>query len=159
MIRAFQISARGMEMQATRQDVIANNLANANTAGFKADAVSFKAFRSVFTQALGELRVFTRALGELRGGGGIDEVLPRFEQGAVTRTGNPLDVALVGDGFLAVQTPDGERYTRNGSFTIDANGQLSTSEGNPVMGESGPIVISGTEVDISYRRNEFPNGS
>jgi flagellar basal-body rod protein FlgF len=64
-----------------------------------------------------------------------------MSQGAVERTGNPLDVAVDGTGFLVVQTPRGDRYTRNGSMQISQTGQLVTSEGYPVLGDGGPITL------------------
>ena len=65
------------------------------------------------------------------------------------RTGNPLDVAIDGKGFLAVQTPRGERYTRNGALQVNNQGQLVTSEGFQVMGEAGPIVMQPNDRDIT----------
>jgi flagellar basal body rod protein FlgG len=72
-----------------------------------------------------------------------------MSQGTMERTGNPLDVAIVGKGFLAVQTPRGERYTRNGGFQVNNVGQLVTSEGYQVLGESGPIVMQPKDRDIA----------
>ena len=71
--------------------------------------------------------------------------------GAIEQTGNPLDVAIKGDGFFAVQTPAGERYTRNGAFEINAQGQLVTSDGHPVLGESGPITFGPEEGGVEHR--------
>jgi flagellar basal-body rod protein FlgF len=67
--------------------------------------------------------------------------------GAIERTGNPLDAAINGDGFFVVQAQAGERFTRNGAFTVDAQGQLVTSDGHVVMGDNGPIVFSPQEMD------------
>src|SRR5207244_7115257 len=72
-----------------------------------------------------------------------------FTQGAVQPTGNPLDVAVSGNAFLTVQTPRGERYTRNGALQINSQGQLVTSEGLQVVGQSGPIVFQPTDREIS----------
>ncbi len=72
-----------------------------------------------------------------------------FAQGATEQTKNPLDVAIDGGGFLVVQTPAGERYTRDGGLQINNQGQLVTAAGNPVLGTSGPIVFQPTDHDIT----------
>ena len=72
-----------------------------------------------------------------------------FSPGPIQQTGNPLDVAIDGDAFLVVQTPRGERYTRNGALQINANGELVTSEGDRVQGDGGPIQFQTTDRDIS----------
>ena len=79
-----------------------------------------------------------------------------FSQGPVQQTGNPLDVAIDGNAFLVVQTPRGERYTRNGALQINAHGQLVTTDGIAVLGDSGPIVFQATDRDIviSHRRHD-----
>ncbi len=68
--------------------------------------------------------------------------------GAIERTGNPLDVAIDGNAYLVVQTPRGQRYTRNGAFQINGAGQLVTSNGDQVLGTSGPITFQSTDHDI-----------
>jgi flagellar basal-body rod protein FlgF len=72
-----------------------------------------------------------------------------FRAGPIQRTGNPLDVTIDGDAFLVVQTPRGERYTRNGALQINATGELVTGEGHQVLGQSGPIQFQNTDRDIS----------
>src|SRR5262249_14205689 len=85
----------------------------------------------------------SRALGVTTGG------MLDFSTGALRQTGRSLDVALTGDGFFVVQTPRGERYTRDGSFTLDAAGQLVTAHGDLVIGDGGPITIRPGEVSVS----------
>jgi flagellar hook-basal body protein len=125
-------------------DVVANNIANINTNGFKTDGAVFEEFigkvaRSDDVPARDRQVSFVRDRATW-----ID-----MSQGSIERTGNPLDVAVVGKGFMAVQTPAGERYTRNGALQINNIGQLVTSEGFQVLGESGPIVLQPTDRDIS----------
>jgi flagellar basal-body rod protein FlgF len=125
-------------------DVIANNVANMNTTGFKSDD-------SLFAEYLMPVARDNLFKG---GDGRVSYVQDRatfrnFGQGALEQTGNPLDVAINGPGFLAVQTPRGQRYTRNGSLQMSATGQLVTSEGNPVLGTSGPIVLQNGDRDIN----------
>lgn len=122
-------------------DVVANNIANLNTTGFKADGLLFEEYLSSAARSGGNGgRVsFVRDSGTWH----------NFSSGQVERTGNPLDVAVDGDGFLVVQTPRGERYTRNGALQINSTGQLVTSDGNPVIGESGPITFQPTDHQVS----------
>ena len=70
-------------------------------------------------------------------------------QGAVEGTGNPFHLALEGDGFFVIQTARGERYTRNGGFTLKSDGTLITPQGEPVLGESGPLLISGNKIEVA----------
>ncbi|MCC7123196.1 MAG: flagellar basal-body rod protein FlgF [Gammaproteobacteria bacterium] len=141
-----------LAMTAARQTMngqaqAANNLANANTTGFKAD---FDAYRAMPLFGDGHpARVFAMAERP-----GVD-----FSTGTIEVTGNDLDVALTGEGFIAVQAPDGsEAYTRAGEFKIDAAGQLLTMDGLPVLGNGGPIalppsqaVVIGTDGTLSTR--------
>jgi flagellar basal-body rod protein FlgF len=75
-----------------------------------------------------------------------------LSQGPMQQTGSPLDVAVDGNAFFVVQTPRGERYTRNGAFQINANGQLVTSEGHQVLGDGGPILFQSQDKDINISR-------
>lgn len=126
-------------------DVVANNIANIDTTGYKADG-------SLFEEFLGS------AARSSQNDGRVSFVLDRgvwhdMNQGPMQRTANPLDVAIDGDGFLVVQTPQGERYTRNGSLQINATGQLVTNDGNPVLGDAGPITFQRTDRQISISRD------
>jgi flagellar basal-body rod protein FlgF len=125
-------------------DVVANNVANVNTNGFKADQQLFeeflnsKAHEDNFTSS--DRRVsYVQDRGTYRD----------FSQGPLQSTGNPLDVAVTGDGFFAVQTAGGERYTRDGNFHINNIGQLVTPAGDAVLGTGGPIVFQPTDHDIT----------
>ncbi len=139
MERGILISASGMESMLARQDIIANNLANASTSGYKSDVASLKSFPSVFA----------RTFGELRGGVKVDSIGQNFGQGPLVETGNRLDVALQGEGFFVVETPNGQKYTRNGALFLDAAGQLVTANGFPIAGDGGPIVVNGSEITIN----------
>lgn len=125
-------------------DVVANNIANLNTTGFKTDG-------AVFEEYIGP----TARAGDMTGPDSrISFVRDRatwidMRQGSIERTGNPLDVAIDGSGFLAVQTPNGERYTRNGALQINAAGELVTSQGYQILGESGPITLQPKDRDVT----------
>ncbi len=121
-------------------DVIANNMANVNTNGFKARQARFREHLMPMASADAFHKADRRLSYVVDAGTPID-----ITAGAIERTGNPLDAAIKGDSFFAVQTPAGERYTRNGAFEINAQGQLVTSDGHVVLGETGPIAFSPQE--------------
>ena len=125
-------------------DVVANNIANINTTGFKADNVVFQEFLMPGAQA-------NQFAGNDRRVSFVQDRATWLDlsQGPVEHTGNPLDVAISGNAFLTVQTPRGERYTRNGALQVNAQGQLVTSEGLAVIGQNGPIVFQPNDRDIS----------
>jgi flagellar basal-body rod protein FlgF len=137
----------GLSRQLTlerQMDVVANNVANVNTTGFKAD-------RSLFEEYLMPVAHEDNFVGRDRRLSYVQDraTFHDFSQGAAEHTKNPLDVAIDGGGFLVVQTPAGERYTRDGGLQINNQGQLVTAAGNPVLGTSGPIVFQPTDKDIS----------
>lgn len=153
----------GMRARLRTLEVIANNVANASTTGYKADGLHYQ---SVEAAALEQARRAAAeaktaqfddtpfgqsdaALSSLRALGVTTGSLFDFSNGTARQTGRSLDVALEGDGFLVVQTPRGERYTRDGSLTLDANGQLVNARGDLIVGEGGPITIRPGEVSIS----------
>jgi flagellar basal-body rod protein FlgF len=129
---------------ARKLEVVANNLANIDTTGFKGDNLIFEQFLTPEASA-GAFPVGSRQ---------IEYVLDRstwrnLGQGAIRRTGGPLDVAIDGDAYLVVQTAGGQRYTRNGALQISANGTLVTSAGDPVLGTGGPIQFQNSDNEIS----------
>jgi flagellar basal-body rod protein FlgF len=144
MENALLVGLSRQMVLARELDVVANNIANTNTTGFKADNSMFEQYLMPVAR---ENRFNTpdRQLAFVNDRG----TWHNFQPGAIQQTGSPLDVAIKGDGFLTVQTPDGERYTRNGALQIDAQGQLVTSDGSPVLGDNGPIVFQATDHDIS----------
>jgi flagellar basal-body rod protein FlgF len=134
----------GLSRQAALQrslDVVAQNVANMNTTGFKAEQVRFREVLTTTdpTAKIGRQINFV-----------IDQGLVRdLKEGGLARTGNTYDVAIAGDGYFAIQTPDGPRYTRNGNFTVDTNGRLVTSEGRPVLNTNDqPITIPATAGEV-----------
>ncbi len=131
-------------------DVVANNIANVNTAGYKADQSLFEEYLNTGAHEdnfVGRDRrvCYVQDRGTFRD----------FSQGSFEQTKNPLDIAIDGNGLLVVQTPGGERYTRDGGLQINNTGQLVTASGDPVLGTSGPIVFQPTDHDI----NVSPDGT
>ena len=127
-----------------QMDVIANNVANVNTNGFKADRSLFEEFLNSGAHE-DNFQNSDRRVSYVQDRGTFKDL----SQGPSEQTKNPLDVAIDGGGFLVVQTPAGERYTRDGGLTINNQGQLVTTAGNPVLGNSGPIVFQPTDHDVS----------
>ncbi|WP_310535486.1 flagellar basal body rod protein FlgF [Novosphingobium sp.] len=139
MDRLIHTAFTGLSSSMNRQRVIASNMANSQTIGFRADMI---AMTPVTLDGPG-LEVRTMSDTEVRGA--------NMKAGSVTQTGRPLDLAMEGDVMLTVQARDGtEAYTRRGDLAIAASGLLVNGEGAPVVGESGPITVpSGSKVIIS----------
>jgi flagellar basal-body rod protein FlgF len=131
-----------------QMDVVANNMANINTTGFKASDLMFEDFLMPVARdndfvGLDRQVYFTQDWSTVHD----------MSAGSIEQTGNPLDVALMGNGFLTVSTPAGQRYTRAGALAIDASGILVDLNGNPVLGTSGPIKFDDTDTDITISRD------
>ena len=137
----------GLSRQMTlerQMDVVANNVANINTNGFKADRSLFEEFLKSGAHEDNFARA-DRRVSFVQDRGTFHDLAA----GPTEQTRNPLDVSIDGGGFLVVQTPAGERYTRDGSLQINNQGQLVTAAGNPVLGTSGPIVFQPTDKQIN----------
>lgn len=149
MLRGIYTGASGMTAQQARMDRVANNLANVDKTAFKKDETIFKSFpdmiiRRINDDGVGIVPVGSYDtmpfVGKLTTGVEVNEVFTKFDQGSLQRTENSFDLALEGRGFFTVMTERGERYSRNGSFTINQEGLLVNHNGYPVMGENGPIT-------------------
>jgi flagellar basal-body rod protein FlgF len=147
----------GSLAQERRLDVLANNLANMSTAGFKADVPLFEVIPSPAASSvpgafpLQSLNPSSRASFVQEAYVTPVGLKADLSPGEMRSTGNPLDLAINGKGWFSIQTPWGTRYTRNGSFTLDSQGQLVTHDGWPVMGNNGPITVQGNNVRIDPR--------
>ena len=124
-------------------DVIANNVANINTAGFKRQSLEM----DEYVMPTAAANTFPR---RDRTHSFVEDwaTTTDYESGSIEVTGNPLDVAIKGDAFFVVNTPEGERFTRAGNFQLDNDGRLVTADGKPVMSEAGEVVFGPTETDI-----------
>jgi len=147
MDRVLYVVANGGKQLMHAQALNSHNLANANTVGFQQDLANYR------TQLVVGPGLNTRAFATAEGIG------VTFDKGTIQTTGRPLDVAVNGDGWIAVQGPDGqEAYTRAGNLHVNINGQLMTGADHPVLGESGPIIVPeyehldiGTDGTVSIR--------
>ena len=137
MLRAFSTAATGMTAQQTMVDVIANNLANVNTAGFKRSQVNFQNLLYIKMEEPGtEVASGINSPSGIEVGSGVRvaSTIKVFSAGGLENTANPLDIAISGDGFLQVTMPNGDlRYTRDGSLMTNANGELVTSSGYAIV--------------------------
>ncbi len=143
----------GLSRQMTlerQMDVIANNVANANTNGFKADHSLFEEYLNSNAREDNFIGA-DRRVSYVQDRGTFRDVGP----GPMEMTKNPLDLAITGDAYFAVQVNGGERYTRDGKFSLNSTGQLVTSDGNLVLGNAGPITFQPTDHDI----NVAPDGT
>jgi flagellar basal-body rod protein FlgF len=168
MIRGIYNSASGMIAQQARIDVISNNLANVDKTAFKRDLTIFKAFPDMLIRRINENGLgITPAgsydtmpyVGKLGTGVEVNEVFTQFTQGSLQRTENNFDLALEGRGFFTVQAERGERYTRNGSFTINQEGILVNHLGYPVLGENGIIRVQKNNFMINERGEIIVNAA
>lgn len=144
MIRGLYTAASGMLASMRRMEFVTNNLANSQTTGFKQDRSALSTFDEMMILQDGSVTPPGQhgELGELGMAAVAEEPMIDFTQGSLQDTGRSLDMALEGPGFFTVQTPDGLRYTRDGGFTRDATGRLTTGEGHLVLGVDGnPIQV------------------
>jgi flagellar basal-body rod protein FlgF len=125
-------------------DVVANNVANMNTTGFKADNSMFEEYLMPVARE-NRFRPADRQVDFVNDRG----TWRNTSAGSIQHTGNPLDVAINGDGYITVQTAGGQRYTRSGSLQINGQGQLVTIDGSQVVGDSGPIVFQTTDHNVA----------
>jgi len=161
----YYTACSALKTQTNALEIAANNIANASTAGYRGQIASFQ---SLLVQNGGpQMGGWERLVNQhsVLNGERLD-----LGQGNLESTANPMDFAIEGAGFFAVQTKAGTMYTRNGSFQVSARGQLVTAAGDPVLGASGPITLPSGEVSISQdgtvsvggavagklRINEFP---
>jgi flagellar basal-body rod protein FlgF len=150
MVRGLYTGASAMIAQMQYIDVLSNNLANVDTPSFKRDSTIMKSFPEMLMRRINDdgVRVIPSGsydlmpvIGKMGTGVEVNEVYTRFLQGSMKKTDNDFDLSLEGEGFFVVQTEEGERYTRNGSFLVDPEGWLVTKDGYRVLGENGPIQL------------------
>ena len=136
MDRMLYVAMTGAQQTLQGQGLISHNLANVNTVGFRKDLADFRSMQAFSDDPALPSRVYSMTERP-----GID-----LTEGKVMTTGRDLDIAIKGEGWIAMQMPDGsEAYTRNGELQLDADGQLTTANGHPVLGNGGPIAIPPAE--------------
>ena len=158
MIRGLYASGWSMMANGRKMDVIANNISNVNTNGFKKDSVVFESFPELLAKRVNDYRSVANPsglIGTMEISSDVGEVFTYYRQGQLTKTGNRLDFAIydTGNSFFTVgiAEPDGtmrELYTRDGAFTINSRGLLVTKDGYPVIGQNGPIRLQDGEFTV-----------
>jgi len=144
MDSGYYAACAGFAAQTQALELVANNLANLGTAGYRGQEATFRSLLAgAGTVAWNPLNAAVNDFGVL-GGSRIDRA-----SGSLAATGNPLDLAVAGNGFFVVQSAQGAVYTRNGSFHATPTGQLVTGQGDAVLGEQGPITLPPGTVAVS----------
>ncbi len=144
-----QLIALSRQIALKRQmSVVANNVANVNTTGFKAEALLYEEYVMPVAK-YGNYSKINQQLSYTQDWATVAD----FTAGAIATTGNELDIALQGDGFLTVQTPDGERWTRAGALQLDNTGTLVNASGYPILSEGGQIRFGANETDIRFNED------
>ena len=156
MLRGLYTGWTGMVNEQKRLDVISNNLANADTLGYKQESVSSQSFDKLLTIKIrdGSQAYHNQAIGTMSLGVKVGEVYTDYSQGSLRGTDSPLDLALSGSGFFTITTTNAKgetvtRYTRDGSFQMTKDGYLVDSQGNRVQGTGGDIQIDPNAKDIT----------
>ncbi len=159
MSGAIYMSAAGAMAYEKRMQVISNNLANINTSGFKKDKGHFQIIDSP-DSVKEDLEKNAISKEEKQPPLWLQfETNTDFSAGVLKHTGNPLDLALEGDGFFCIKTEQGTQYTRNGNFSLDQDGLIVTMDGLSVLGEGGPINIDGNTFVVDAKGNVSVDGN
>jgi flagellar basal-body rod protein FlgG len=151
-MEGLYIAASGGTKQLKKLDILSNNIANINTQGFKKDMLIYEEKTTPFRQnslngydanTFNPFQGSDSAVSYVQ----VTQSMTNYEQGSLIKTDNPLDVAIEGQGFFVVNTPNGDRYTRNGNFHLDGSGQLVDQKGNSIItkGEEPILIPFGTK--------------
>ncbi|MBU3180624.1 flagellar hook-basal body complex protein [Clostridium psychrophilum] len=171
MIRALYTAVTGMITGEAKQSTVTNNIANANTTGFKSDDLALKSFKDVLIQNYDNVvngKNTKNTIGSLSQGSKIDDVNTDFSQGVLSTTDKATDFALSGKGFFTVRRDNGittkDYYTRSGNFQVDGTGYLVNDSGDKVLGKDnttnaiGPINVSDGKLQVDNSGNISVNG-
>lgn len=161
MLRSLYLAATGMMVQRKKMDVLTNNIANVETTGYKKDRLLSRSFRDMMIERTGDPYIVSilTEIGPQNTGIHVDEIYTDFANGSMEETGRLSDLALQGSGYFVVSTAAGERYTRDGSFTVSTDGYLVTADGNPVMGTNGRIKVGTGKFTVDAQGNVTVNGA
>jgi len=161
VLKGLYASAMGMAVLQARQEVSANNLANIVTAGYKKDQIIARSFPDMLVYRLNDPvadRDKPPYVGKISLGVRLDEAVTDYGPGKYEQTGDQCQLAIKGEGYFVVNTPAGERYTRCGEFNLTPEGVLTTTDGYPVMGQNGEIVITGGQFAVSGQGDVLCDG-
>lgn len=159
MLRSLYTSATGMLTQRKKMDVITNNISNIETAGYKKDKLVSRSFADMMLVRINDPAMGNiTEIGSINTGVHVDEVITSFGEGAYEETGSTCDLALASQGFFAISTANGERYTRDGSFSVNTEGYLVTPSGDYVMGQNGQLQVKTDEFSVDSQGNITADG-
>lgn len=158
MIGPIYATATGAILLQMKLEAVTNDLANASTVGFKKSTVLFHDPIPKDPAGPAGQEAVVQTKGGIPVSGFSIHNLNDLSPGTFKETGNPLDFAIEGDGFFCVETPGGVRYTRDGSFMVNQNGELVTKQGYPVQGTAGKIAIQGSEIHVNPSGAFFVDG-
>lgn len=159
MNQAMHEIVSGFLVQEIRLEVLANNMSNINTSGFKGDSVFFQVSDLSESKKNNPQEDSISGMSRNSFPGLPFGTFTNFSEGQLKSTGNPLDLALDGNGFFCVETPEGLQYTRKGNFTLNEEGVLVSQEGLPVLGEAGEITIDSPNFNIDDQGNIEVDGN
>ena len=159
MLRGIYTAAGGMLSQQLSINTITNNMANGETVGYKKDNAVMSPFQQHLTHYLDSSQPFgSTVIGDMPYGVEVVETNISFQQGAIEPTGNKHDLAIDGDGFFMVETPEGVRLTRNGAFKVNSENNLVTAQGYRVLGQGGYIEVGGQDFSVLEDGRIFQDG-
>ncbi len=148
MVRGLYTAYTGMSNEQKRLDIIANNLANSATIGYKEESVTSQSFDELLTLKVKDVSEMynDRPIGHMSLGVKLGEVYTDYGQGSLRQSANTYDLALEGKGFFTLEVTDkagnvSTQYTRNGSFTMTKDGQIVDADGNHLMGSAGEVIV------------------
>jgi flagellar basal-body rod protein FlgG len=148
MLRGFYAAGTGILGQSRAIDIAANNMANAETAGYKKDGVAMQSFGD-YLVSLSSTAEGSASIGRISHGAVAGTVYTAYDQGALEQTGQSGDLAILGEGFFTVRLPDDTTaMTRNGHFLVNADGYLTDTAGNLLLGQNGPIQTEGADFTV-----------
>lgn len=156
IIRGLETAAKGMQALIEQNDSTANNVANVNTVGYKKQNLVFQNIYDANIIQKNSIIDEAKSIGELSIGSQVQKLTHDFSQGVLDRTGNTFDFAIEGDGFFKIQSNDGEiSYTRNGSFTLNNNGNLVTKDGEYVLDDKSKRIKINTDDVVMRSLNDI----
>ncbi|HWP98349.1 MAG TPA: flagellar basal-body rod protein FlgF [Syntrophomonadaceae bacterium] len=166
MIKGIYTAASGMMLGQTRQDTLANNLANVSTCGYKKDRVASSSFPGMLLNRIenrgsnpNSMSSTVNPIGLLSSGAAVGTISTDFGEGNLRPTENPLDLALGNESYFVVSTPEGERFTRDGQFTLNSDGVLTDQQGRAVMDFDDQEITLNQDFSIDSSGNIFENGA
>lgn len=151
MIRGQYAAGTGMMTQRRKMEVITNNIVNAETTGYKKEMLVSQSFDDVMLRKINDTGERSREIGPYNFGVQSDQIYLSFDSGSFEESGVQTDLAIVGDAFFAVQTPNGERYTRSSTFTVDSEGYLINPDGYYLLGQNGLLLVGTGKFSIDEK--------